>query len=69
MNSNKNILTIDQKTKILVSKAIQNGGVAYIQGNDALQTNEFNLNGGFIEDSKAQSGSGGVAYMTGLSKH
>lgn len=69
MNSNKNTLTIDQKTKILISKANQNGGVAYIQGNDATQINYFNLNGGYIENSVSQSGSGGVAYITGLSQH
>lgn len=40
-----------------------------MQGNDGTQTNEFNLNGGYIEDTKAISGSGGVAYMTGLAKY
>jgi hypothetical protein len=53
----------------LITKANQNGGVAYIQGNHATQTNIFNLDGGYIENSVSQSGSGGVAYMTGLAYH
>jgi hypothetical protein len=41
----------------------------YLVGTDVTQTNYFYLNGGWIDTSTATAGSGGVAYMNGLSEH